>query len=206
MVNASSSWITIEEKHLSNQTTEQLYNLGQTYRCQTGNGVTSSIKEYQYIKAVSVSVVIGGVYAITRSTTADYTATLPSNNDTNVRYGVGVCTITAGNYGFLLVSGNADKLNGSGTLTNARAIAPTIGAATADDEGSSTVSSRTIGIATATGTTPTAYIFGKEIESGSGGTSLGSNWRMRPSGNTLYFEYSTDGFTTIAWTDAKIAE
>jgi len=191
--------------HLSVATTDQKYPLGFIHQ-EFINGTVSSINKYIYIKAISTQVANGGVYAVTRSTSADYTATVPAATDVNVHYGVGLYTIAINSYGFIQIQGNVAALNCNGTITTAHAIAPTVGAATGTDEGAATISGLTIAIATSTSATAVkAFLLGNQVGGASGSMSLGS-WQIRPNGTSLLFEYSTDNFATVAWANAFIAE
>ena len=189
----------INETLLTNATVSQKYPLGFIYSSDA-TGIDPSVKRYIYVKDVSVAVVLGGVYAITRSTSADWTATTPAATDVNVVYGVGLCAIATGSYGFLQIEGDVSVVNVSGSTTTAYAIAPTVGAATATSEGSATVSAATFAIATSTSaSTVSAFLMGKNLPSATGAISMGPLWRFRPDGATMYMEYSTDNFATIAW-------
>lgn len=196
----------INETLLTNATVSQKYPLGFIYSSDA-TGIDPSVKRYIYVKAVSVAVVLGGVYALTRSTTADWTATTPAATDVNVVYGVGLCPIATGSYGFLQIEGDVAVLNVAGSTTSSHAMSPTMGAATATSEGSASVSGVTFAIATSTsGTSVSAFLMNKELSGASGATYFGSSWRIRPDGTSLYREYSTDNFATVAWATADIAE
>ena len=192
----------INETLLTNATVSQKYPLGFIYSSDA-TGIDPSVKRYIYIKAVSVAVVAGGVYAINRSTTADWTATLPFATDVNVRYGVGLCPIATGSYGFVQIEGYIAVVNVAGATTTAYAIAPTLGAATATSEGSATVSASTFAISTSTSaSTVSAFLFGKALSGANSGTiSLGIYWRVTPSSTQLAFEHSTDNFATVDFTN-----
>jgi hypothetical protein len=49
-------------------------------------------------------------------------------------------------------------------------------------------------------------VSGNLITGASSGLNIGSNWRLRPDGNTLNFEYSTDNFVTSIVANTLIAE
>jgi hypothetical protein len=191
----------INETLLTNATEVQKYPLGFIYSSDA-SGVNPSVKRYIYVKGISVAVVLGGVYAITRSTSADWTATTPASSDVNVVYGVGICPIATGSYGFLQIEGDIDVVNVAGATTTAYAIAPTVGAATATSEGAATVSASTFAIATSTSaSTVSAFIFGKNIPNAGGIISMGRYWQIYPTSTELQFNHSSDNFATIDFTN-----
>ena len=196
----------INEIHLSVATEVQKYPLGFIYSAFDG-GNNPSVNRYIYVKAVSVAIDRGDIYAVSRSTSADFTATVASADDINVLYGVGMYSIAIGSYGFMQIQGNVSAVKVAGATTIAHALKATVGAETATDEGSATLSASSIGVATSTSASyVTAFLFGKNIQSASGAASLGSLWRLRPDGTTMYLEYSTDNFATVAWANAWVAE
>lgn len=196
----------INEIYLKVSSEVQKYPLGFTYT-EFNGGNDPSVKVYRYVKAVSVAVVLGGIYAIGRSTSADVTVTTPATTDINNSYGVGLYPIAIGSYGFVQTQGNIASLNVAGATTTAHALSVTANTATVTSEGSATVSGTTVAIATSTSATVvSAYLLGTQLASNSGTISINANWRLRPDANTLYTEYSTDNFATIAWASAQVAE
>jgi hypothetical protein len=196
----------INEIYLQVSSEVQKYPLGFTYTAFAG-GNDPSVKKYVYVKAVSVLVAKGGVYSISRSTSADFTAITPTTTDVNAIYGVGLYPIAIGSYGFVQTQGNIATLNVSGATTINHALSVTANTATVTSEGSATVSGTTVAIATSTSATVvSAYLLGTQLASNSGTISINANWRLRPDANTLYTEYSTDNFATIAWASAQVAE
>ena len=192
----------INETHLIASTTDQKYPLGYVYRS-FGNEAIPSIKEYIYVKAVSTTLDATDTYAITRSTSADYTGTIAAATDIDVMYGVALYTIAIGSYGFLQITGNVSSVAVNGTVTSGHAVRPIVGSDHVEDEGSATISSQTIGIATSTSASfVSMFLFGKPLVTANGVMSISSTWRARASGTTLNFEYSTDNFATVAYTDA----